>query len=88
MIEQIGTALLNNGPIGILCVVLWLQTREAAKREGERIKREEDRLLRTEADTRNRTLADLEVAKGFTILASDLRSAKETLSILADRISR
>lgn len=69
MIEQVGTALLNNGPIGILCVVLWLQNRDAVKREAERQKREDDRDHRNEQVTRDRISADIEMAKSMTLLA-------------------
>lgn len=69
MIEQVGAALLANGPIGILCVVLWLQNRDASKREAERQHREDDRNHRNEQITRDRITADIEMAKSMTLLA-------------------
>ncbi len=73
MIEQVGTALLNNGPIGILCVVLWLQNREAVKREAERQKREDERDHRNEQAMRDRTAADIEMAKSMLLIAERMR---------------
>ena len=69
MIEQVGSALLANGPIGVLCVVLWMQNREAMKREADRQAREDDRNHRNEQISRERITADLEMAKGLTIHA-------------------
>lgn len=74
MIEQVGSALLNNGPIGILCVVLWLQNREATKREDSRQTREDERNQRNELISRERIAADLEMAKSMTLLAERIRA--------------
>lgn len=66
MIDQVTSALLNNGPIGILCIVLWLQNREATKREADRQNREDDRDHRNEQIARDRITADIEMARGLT----------------------
>lgn len=73
MIEQVGTSLLANGPIGVLCVVLWLQNREAMKREDARLTREDDRNHRNEEINRARISADIEMAKAMTVLAERIR---------------
>ena len=62
-------ALLNFGPIGVLCAALWVQNREAARREEERLKREEERNLRNEQISRDRISADIEMAKAMALLA-------------------
>ncbi len=69
MIEQVGAALLANGPIGILCIVLWLQNREAVKREADRQVREDERNVRNEQIARDRIAGDIELAKSMTLLA-------------------
>ena len=73
VIEQVGSALLSNGPIGVLCVVLWLQNREAIKREDARLHREDDRNHRNEEISRARIAADIEMAKAMTVLAERIR---------------
>ncbi|MES2902892.1 MAG: hypothetical protein V4696_01780 [Pseudomonadota bacterium] len=83
MIEQVGSALLANGPIGILCVVLWLQNREAMKRELDRQTREDDRNHRNELITRDRITADIEMAKGLTSQAEKFDAFGKMLERLA-----
>ncbi len=83
MIEQVGTALLSNGPIGILCVVLWLQNREAMKREADRQSREDDRNHRNEEIARARITADIEMAKGLTSQAEKFGAFEKLLERLA-----
>ncbi len=54
-------------------MVLWLQNREATKRETDRQSREDDRNHRNEQISRDRIAADIEMAKSMTLLAERIR---------------
>lgn len=62
MEQSVLSAILGQGGLAILAAVLWLQSRD-------RDKREDERNVRNEQAHKDRTAADIEVAKALTLLA-------------------